>query len=102
MSRKSGNRFSEKDMRKQRNLECPPWRQRSRVVADIALERIPIRLNAECALDSFRAFPDNVDPFRSSLPGLTRQSILFVRRWMRGSSPRMTVERPSQPNRETL
>ena len=24
--------------------------------------------------------------------GLTRQSILFARRWMRGSSPRMTVE----------
>src|ERR1700730_11308862 len=29
---------------------------------------------------------------RLSLPGLTRQSILFARRWMRGSSPRMTVE----------
>ena len=33
---------------------------------------------------------------RLSLPGLTRQSILFARRWMRGSSPRMTVEKSVQ------
>jgi branched-chain amino acid transport system permease protein len=39
-----------------------------------SLERFPVVLN------------------RLSLPGLTRQSILFARRWMRGSSPRMTAE----------
>src|ERR1700730_15758496 len=35
-------------------------------------------------------FPDMLK--RLSLPGLARQSILFAGRWMRGSSPRMTVE----------
>src|ERR1700730_18433299 len=39
---------------------------------------------------SYSAFPVMLN--RLSLPGLTRQSILFARRWMRGSSPRMTVE----------
>ena len=29
---------------------------------------------------TLRAFPDNIDQFRSSLPGLTRQSVLFARR----------------------
>jgi hypothetical protein len=33
-----------------------------------------------------------LDLLLSSLPGLTRQSIFFARRWMRGSSPRMTAE----------
>ena len=32
-----------------------------------------------------------------SLPGLTRQSIIFQRRWMRGSSPRMTAEVVAPP-----
>src|ERR1700732_375155 len=39
---------------------------------------------------SYSAFPVMLN--RLSLPGLIRQSILFARRWMRGSSPRMTVE----------
>jgi hypothetical protein len=48
---------------------------RGRMMAfDKQLQRFPVMLN------------------RLSLPGLTRQSILFARRWMRGSSPRTTVE----------
>src|SRR6185437_5178390 len=39
--------------------------------------------------------------FRSSLPGLTRQSIFFKRtlfsRWMPGSSPGMTISDKSRP-----
>jgi G3E family GTPase len=41
--------------------------------------------------------------FASSLPGLTRQSILFARRWMPGSSPGMTTgEVAPGPRRMTV
>jgi hypothetical protein len=42
-----------------------------------------------CKENLFRALPAHTESL-SSLPGLSRQSILLARRWMRGSSPRMT------------
>src|ERR1700731_5160132 len=39
-----------------------------------------------------RAIPAHIES-RSSLPGLTRQSIFFARRWMRGSSPAHDADR---------
>jgi len=51
----------------------PHYRCLARVLL-VTLERVPSKLNRQCA----------------SLPGLTRQSIILRRRWTRGSSPRVT------------